>query len=207
MRPCISLNYCLNDGSVRFKVLFMEMCVLLHMAGVYRRTFKIAVVLSAPAASAGALHTLPPLRTAITTFLETSERARERQHSFLARSPQQASICLPLRERSTRSAFRPWDLRAVCIRKWGSAKRRSAACEVLGWMTVSSRNMSSNVVGGVNSCEEVNDDSRLDLHTFGTKRESWLSVKEEKIYRKLLHTLKYCSVPAGSSVFLNNRGN
>lgn len=96
-----------NDGSVRFKVLFMEMCVLLHMAGVYRRTFKIAVVLSAPAASAGALHTLPPLRTAITTFLETSERARERQHSFLARSPQQASICLPLRERSTRSAFRP----------------------------------------------------------------------------------------------------
>lgn len=96
-----------NDGSVRFKVLFMEMCVLSHMAGVYRRTFKIAVVLSAPAASAGALHTLPPLRTAITTFLETSERARERQHSFLARSPQQASICLPLRERSTRSAFRP----------------------------------------------------------------------------------------------------
>lgn len=93
-----------NDGSVRFKVLFMEMCVLSHMAGVYRRTFKIAVVLSAPAASAGALHTLPPLRTAITTFLETSERARERQHSFL---PQQASICLPLRERSTRSAFRP----------------------------------------------------------------------------------------------------
>lgn len=74
-------------------------------------------------------------------------------------------------------------------------------------MTVSSRNTSSNVVGGVNSCEEVNDDSRLDLHTFGTNRESWLSVKEEKIYRKLLHTLKYCSVPAGSSVFLNNRGN
>lgn len=73
-------------------------------------------------------------------------------------------------------------------------------------MTVSSRNTSSNVVGGVNSCEEVNDDSRLDLHTFGTKR-AGCSVKEEKIYRKLLHTLKYCSVPAGSSVFLNNRGN
>ena len=65
------------------------------------------------------------------------ERERERQHSFLARSPQQASICLPLRERSTRSALRPWDLRAVCIRKWGSAKRRSAAWEGLGWMTSS----------------------------------------------------------------------
>lgn len=82
MQPCISLNYCLNDGSARFKVLFMEMCVLLHMAGVYRRTFKIAVVLSAPAASAGALHTLPPAEDGHHNIFR-NQRASEGETAFI----------------------------------------------------------------------------------------------------------------------------
>lgn len=89
---------------------------------------------SALVALAGALHSLPA-EDAHHNIFRTSKRERERKHSFLARSPQQASICLPLRDQSTRSALCPWDLRAAWIRKWSSAKRHSAVCEVLGWMS------------------------------------------------------------------------
>lgn len=77
---------------------------------------------------------LSPLRTAIATFLEQAIQG-ERELSFLARSPQQPSICLPLRDQSTRSALRPWDPWAAWIRKWSSAKQPSAVCEVFNWVS------------------------------------------------------------------------
>lgn len=82
---------------------------------------------------------LSPLRTAIATFLEQAIQG-EKELSFLACSPQQPSICLPLRDQSTRSALRPWDPWAAWIRKWSSAKQPSAVCEVFNWVSSTATN-------------------------------------------------------------------